>query len=208
MRHLPHHQGAVVAALLAGGVGAADTAAAGPKDKDPNSAKARHNDKHNDRYSHKHATSDAPGTPSTARAKPQKHQRRAAPALATAGPTAVALPPATAPIRAAVAPQAALRPQPRAGAPFQRTARPFRPLVRPTAVPEATVLWQVREPAERPLLRALRTTAEDPTTPLLVAALVGLFLLVQHRIDRDDPKLSRGHRNDPPDLRFGPVMAL
>jgi hypothetical protein len=92
---------------------------------------------------------------------------------------------------------------------FLRTAVPVRPLTRPVAVVRpGPPLWRVHEPVDRPLRAIVRTVAGDPTTPLLLAGLVALFLLVQHRIDRNDPKLSRGHREDPPDLRFGPARRL
>jgi hypothetical protein len=50
-----------------------------------------------------------------------------------------------------------------------------------------------------------------PTAPLLVGVLIGLFLLVQSRIDRDDPKLAAASdvaAPDRPDLRFGPPLRV
>ena len=210
MRHPMRRRGvlvaALLAALLAGSLGAADPAAADaaqPKGKDAHPAKAKpdHGTSHEHKHGHAHATT---GTRSGSPTKP--HQRRAA----SADPTAVALPlpPTGVPFRVAVPPAAVLRPELPTGTPFLRTARPLRPLVRPSVVPETAVRWQPHEPVEPPLLRALRTTAKDPTTPLLFAALLGLFLLVQNRIDRDDPKLSLVHRTDPTDLRFGPARRL
>lgn len=203
MRHLPHRQGVLVAALLAallgGSAGLADEATAAPKDKDTPASKAKHGPKHAPSARHDERAAVPP--------TPHKQQRRAT----SPRPTAVALlvPPTAVPTAVTVGPPAAvLRPEAPAGSPFRRTSRPVRPLVRPSVVPRSTVLWRVHEPADRPLLHALRTGAQHSRTPLLIAALVGLFLLVQHRIDRDDPKLSRGHRSDPPDLRFRPAMAL
>jgi hypothetical protein len=205
VRQLPHHRSvlvtALLAALLAGSAGLTPgAAAAAPKDKDARTAKATHG--HRPAASARHDRAVVPATP---------HQHKQRPgAAASRRPAAVApvLPPAPVATVVARVSSAALRPEPAAGSPFRRTTQPVRPLVRPSVVPRSTVLWRVHDPADRRLLRALQSTADHPTPPLLVAALVGLFLLVQHRIDRDDPKLSRGHRNDPADLRFGPVVAL
>jgi hypothetical protein len=48
---------------------------------------------------------------------------------------------------------------------------------------------------------ALRTSVSRPEAPLTIAVVVLLFLLVQHRIDRRDPKLARVR--ELPDLAFG-----
>jgi hypothetical protein len=64
--------------------------------------------------------------------------------------------------------------------------------------------WPPHDPAEWPTVsRSVRAAAEHPTAPLLVVGLIGLFLLVQHHIDRGDPKLAAGYRSNAGDLRFG-----
>jgi hypothetical protein len=70
--------------------------------------------------------------------------------------------------------------------------------------PATQVTWPPHDRVEWPAVtRSVRTAVAHPTAPLLVAALIGLFLLVQHLIDRNDPKLAGGLRNEPADLRFG-----
>jgi len=93
-------------------------------------------------------------------------QRRTAPAAAVQGPRLPSRPTkARKPVRAAKA------------APTAPTASA------PGISPDAEVL-----PA---LTTVVRRAADEPTAPLLVALIVGVFLLVQHRIDRRDPKLAR-----------------
>lgn len=46
----------------------------------------------------------------------------------------------------------------------------------------------------------------EPTLPLAVLAVLVVFVLVQHRIDRRDPKLATAAVDPEPDLGFGPVL--
>jgi hypothetical protein len=212
VRHPPHRQGALVAALLAaflsGSAAVADSAAAATaRDKDARPVKTAHAPREG-KAGHEAAKPKPKETkePKEQKAKAHRTQPHARHAARSAtGPSAVTVAPPPAAPRAA-----ALRLDPPAATPFQRTARPVRPLTRPVAVVRRSgPLWQVHEQLDRPgLIPAVRTVTGDPTTALLLAGLVGVFLLVQHRIDRNDPKLSRGHREDPPDLRFGPARRV
>ncbi|MDT7545852.1 MAG: hypothetical protein QOE99_1962, partial [Actinomycetota bacterium] len=49
----------------------------------------------------------------------------------------------------------------------------------------------------------VQTSVRHPVAPLALGVLVLLFLLVQHRIDRRDPKLRRVASTELPDLEFG-----
>jgi hypothetical protein len=49
----------------------------------------------------------------------------------------------------------------------------------------------------------VQTSVRHPVAPLALGVLVLLFLLVQHRIDRRDPKLRRIASTELPDLEFG-----
>jgi hypothetical protein len=51
----------------------------------------------------------------------------------------------------------------------------------------------------------VRRSVERPELPLSLLAVVAMFLLVQHRIDRRDPKLAQAPRHEPADLVFRPV---
>jgi hypothetical protein len=51
-------------------------------------------------------------------------------------------------------------------------------------------------------------TIRRPTLPLALILLVGLFLLVQNRIDRRDPKLAGAAVDEEPELEFRPVRGL
>ncbi|HWH30939.1 MAG TPA: hypothetical protein VNU26_18615, partial [Mycobacteriales bacterium] len=44
-----------------------------------------------------------------------------------------------------------------------------------------------------------------PTLPIALLLVVGLFLLVQNRIDRRDPKLAGADVDEEPELEFRPV---
>jgi hypothetical protein len=61
---------------------------------------------------------------------------------------------------------------------------------------------------DRPVPEIARTlaleTARAPELPLAILVVVALFLLVQHRIDRKDPKLLHNTSRDDPELSFGP----
>ncbi len=50
-------------------------------------------------------------------------------------------------------------------------------------------------------------TAQAPGLPLAILSAVGLFLLVQHRIDRKDPKLTQLAVTQDAELTFGPPAA-
>ena len=52
----------------------------------------------------------------------------------------------------------------------------------------------------------LTSTARHPQLPLTLIAVVLLFVLVQHRIDRRDPKLALAVPSEPRDLPFGGVV--
>lgn len=94
------------------------------------------------------------------------------------------------------------------------------PVRRGLALP-APITSAVKEIAEAPLLglpggplsgaravEALKDVAGEtirrPQVPIALLLLVGLFLLVQNRIDRRDPKLAAGDGEDDPDLLFRP----
>lgn len=48
-------------------------------------------------------------------------------------------------------------------------------------------------------------TIRRPQVPIVLLVVVGLFLLVQNRIDRRDPKLAAAEQSDDPDLLFRPL---
>ena len=47
---------------------------------------------------------------------------------------------------------------------------------------------------------------EKPQFPLLLLVVAAVFLLVQNRVDRRDPKLASAPVDAEPDLAFGPVV--
>ncbi|MDX6199180.1 MAG: hypothetical protein QOJ79_2331 [Actinomycetota bacterium] len=53
---------------------------------------------------------------------------------------------------------------------------------------------------------AVQRTVQQPAAPVAMACAVLLFLLVQHRIDRRDPKLARGRAAEQLDLSFGAAV--
>ena len=53
-------------------------------------------------------------------------------------------------------------------------------------------------------LRFAEAVAERSTIPLSLLLVVGFFLLVQDRLDRNDPKLALAPVYPDPELRFGP----
>jgi hypothetical protein len=58
-----------------------------------------------------------------------------------------------------------------------------------------------------PAVQAIVTrSVQRPAAPIGIGLVVLLFLLVQHRIDRRDPKLARNSPSDLPDLEFGAVI--
>jgi hypothetical protein len=61
---------------------------------------------------------------------------------------------------------------------------------------------------DRPVPEIARTlaleTARTPEFPLAILGVVAIFLLLQHRIDRRDPKLAHPTSRDDPALIFGP----
>jgi hypothetical protein len=58
-----------------------------------------------------------------------------------------------------------------------------------------------------PVVQKIVTRSVDnPQAPLALAAIVLLFLLVQHRIDRRDPKLRVAPRTQPDLLEFGSAV--
>jgi hypothetical protein len=52
----------------------------------------------------------------------------------------------------------------------------------------------------------LGQTITKPQLPLALFIIVLLFLLVQNRIDRRDPKLAAAPVNAEPELTFGPIL--
>lgn len=52
----------------------------------------------------------------------------------------------------------------------------------------------------------VRSSVNHPQAPLALGAMVLLFLLVQHRIDRRDPKLAVVRRRAGEDLEFGTTI--
>ena len=52
----------------------------------------------------------------------------------------------------------------------------------------------------------VQRSVEHPEAPVAIAVVVALFLLVQHRIDRRDPKLAGPGRGEPETLRFGSAI--
>jgi hypothetical protein len=94
----------------------------------------------------------------------------------------------------------AAAPAPAAAKKKAKAARVTRPgvLVQPDSVgvlPGSDVLPVVHTIVQR--------SVSHPEAPLSLALIVGLFLLIQHRIDRRDPKLAGAPRVEPPDLEFG-----
>ena len=58
-----------------------------------------------------------------------------------------------------------------------------------------------------PAVQAIVTrSVQRPAAPIGIGLVVLLFLLVQHRIDRRDPKLARNPPSELPDLEFGAVI--
>lgn len=51
--------------------------------------------------------------------------------------------------------------------------------------------------------QVVQSSVSHPAAPLSLAVVVALFLLIQHRIDRRDPKLTAAPRTEPADLEFG-----
>ncbi|MDT7537256.1 MAG: hypothetical protein QOI82_841 [Actinomycetota bacterium] len=52
----------------------------------------------------------------------------------------------------------------------------------------------------------VQRSVSHPEAPLSLALVVLLFLLIQHRIDRRDPKLAGAPRVEPADLEFGTAI--
>jgi hypothetical protein len=52
----------------------------------------------------------------------------------------------------------------------------------------------------------VQRSVSHPEAPLALGLVVVLFLLVQHRIDRRDPKLARAASREPADLEFGSAI--
>lgn len=93
-------------------------------------------------------------------------------------------------------PTAHLGLKPAAKSPEESSSRPlFSPQLPPVGdVP--TVIGQV----------AVKSL-EKPQFPLLLLVVVALFLLIQNRIDRKDPKLASAPVESEPMLGFGPAVA-
>jgi len=52
----------------------------------------------------------------------------------------------------------------------------------------------------------VQNSVSHPQAPISLALIVLLFLLVQHHIDRRDPKLAEAPRDEPDDLEFGTAI--
>jgi hypothetical protein len=52
----------------------------------------------------------------------------------------------------------------------------------------------------------VQRSVSHPEAPVALAVVVALFLLVQHRIDRRDPKLASPPRREPETLEFGSAV--
>jgi hypothetical protein len=78
------------------------------------------------------------------------------------------------------------------------------------ATPRPPVRAQVGLPPGTNVLPAVQTivtrSVQRPAAPIGLGLIVLLFLLVQHRIDRRDPKLARNGARELPDLEFGAVI--
>jgi hypothetical protein len=73
-----------------------------------------------------------------------------------------------------------------------------RPLFSPQLPPVGDVPTVIGQVAVKSL--------EKPQFPLLLLVVVGLFLLIQNRIDRKDPKLASAPVDSEPTLGFGPAV--
>ena len=101
---------------------------------------------------------------------------------------------AASPIATTLGAQAALRSTGSRTRPAPETARPKNHEDVPTTA------------ALLPAVHAIvRNQVQNPAAPLTIAAIVVLFLLVQHRIDRRDPKLAAAVRPEPM-LEFGSAV--
>jgi hypothetical protein len=56
------------------------------------------------------------------------------------------------------------------------------------------------------VISSVKETIRRPTFPLLLVAIMIVFLLLQDRIDRRDPKLAGAPVGVEPDLTFGPAI--
>jgi hypothetical protein len=198
VRHLPRPRTLLAAALLAVLAALTPTSSASAE---PQDQRKQHGS---------HEKSDQP----TKHHRPGKHKKTKT--IATPSPTAV---PSASPEPAVLGPTAPARPSPTPvrvlsghtlGALSYADARP---IPRRTTAAAAgtekplTVTWPPHDRREWPVVAAsVRSVVDHPTAPLLVGALIGLFLLVQSRLDRYDPKLTRDPGIYPPDLRFGPAV--
>jgi hypothetical protein len=80
------------------------------------------------------------------------------------------------------------------------------PRIRPNPLPAADTADPGSD-AENPALPVLRiagAVAERSTLPMSLLLVVMLFLLVQDRVDRNDPKLALAPVYPDPELSFGP----
>jgi hypothetical protein len=75
-----------------------------------------------------------------------------------------------------------------------------KPIVEAGVVPGTAVLPVVQTIVQR--------SVGHPEAPFALLGIVALFLLVQHRIDRRDPKLARPTRQEPDTLEFGSAVGL
>lgn len=140
------------------------------------------------------------------------HESNPQPATETSAPTG---PAAEAPPPARVLGSTAVRPAPvkvAIPAPPPRSAKPPAPASRrpsPTFAARPLVALPAPDPTVAPLIvagRVLGSVAEGTAFPFLLLLIVLLFLLVQHQIDKRDPKLALAPVYRDRDLRFIPPI--
>lgn len=175
--------------------------------------------------------SGAPSPAPTAAPRPPRNKRRSPSPSASPWPSRSAAPVATSPVAAPVpgAPERSSSPAPFIGpvappfiGPVAPTHRPSRrtsahpsppPSPSPSPSPrgstrrEPTQVGLVSGAGAAPVVQNLvRRSVQDPQVPVGIAAVVLLFLLVQHHIDRRDPKLRATPRGPYDVLEFGSTV--
>jgi hypothetical protein len=93
--------------------------------------------------------------------------------------------------------------KPAAAAAAKKPARTAR-IPRPGVLPEPGSVGVLPGSDVLPVVHTIvQRSVSHPEMPLSLAVIVGLFLAIQHRIDRRDPKLAGAPRVEPADLEFG-----
>ena len=93
----------------------------------------------------------------------------------------------------------------------KRAAKPIAGITRPRAAmgpgPEHADIGVLPGTDLLPAVQNVVTSAvQEPAAPVAMAVALLLFLLMQHRIDRRDPKLASSRNKEPVDLPFGAVI--